>query len=646
MAASQAVRGPVGPFPSATDDLRLPTRVRARGPLVQARVRRSMVVYGLLVALGMLPVLLGASVAWRAFGLGLLVPGGGFLLSGPLWAPAAVLVLLAGAGLAWFGAGMIVAPAAVWLGSALLAGAGAATPTRPWAEPVVPLAAALVVVVGMVGNAVARRGARSRAVVRNRYLAAVARRSVTAPAGVTELSERDLAATRGLVDLALQPLEEFAGYDLIDQFQTAAIRYQINFATYALQMAQLAHTPAFTGYLSEAQRRLIDKMTVRRVWSYWFWENLWGNLRLDPDPIARDNIMLSGYLGLMVGAYEALSGDGRYDREGALTFQWSDGRAYRYDHARLASAVHRNFADSPWGMFPCEPNWIYSACNTFGMNTLLLHDRLHGTDYAAGTRERFVASLDEEFLTADGRVTAIRSSRLGLTIPSLTSTMADAGMVLFTNPIAPDFARRLWEIVRNEFVHVRDDGLADLVTRGWDRIDTGNYRPSNVSPLGIVLNAAREMGDVEVADALARTVEARFAAEVRDGVLWHDDASTQGNGMLAFARFNRANGFHDLVNGADGVTGPRLVDVPYPTCLVALAVTDGAASRFVLRASVTDAPVRLAFDRLSPHASYTLRGAPGAPNVRADGDGRAELDVVLRERSELELVPGGAEEVR
>ena len=63
------------------------------------------------------------------------------------------------------------------------------------------------------------------------------------------------------------------------------MRYQLNFVQYAMAMSQYTRTPAFTGYLAEAQRNAIEKMLDPRVWKYWRWENLWGNLRWEPDPM-------------------------------------------------------------------------------------------------------------------------------------------------------------------------------------------------------------------------------------------------------------------------------------------------------------------------------------------------------------------------
>ena len=88
-------------------------------------------------------------------------------------------------------------------------------------------------------------------------------RADAALAGGGELTARQLQFQRYLLDRALQPLERFDGYDTVDQFRESAIRYQLNYSQWGLALAQYRCTPAFQGYVAEAQRRLIEKMTPR-----------------------------------------------------------------------------------------------------------------------------------------------------------------------------------------------------------------------------------------------------------------------------------------------------------------------------------------------------------------------------------------------
>ena len=172
-----------------------------------------------------------------------------------------------------------------------------------------------------------------------------------APA-LAESSADDLEIQRHLLDLALQPLDRFDGFTRIDQWLEASLRYQLNAICFALAMAQYTRTPAFTGYLAEAQRNTVAKMLDRRVWGYWALENLLGHLRWDPDPIVRDNVMYSGYLGVMIGFHETLNDDRRYDPPGALTLRWDERRSYAYDLVSVAEAIRRNMLASPHTQYP------------------------------------------------------------------------------------------------------------------------------------------------------------------------------------------------------------------------------------------------------------------------------------------------------
>ena len=641
MAIREAI--PAAPSDAAVSFL-IPERSKPHGPVTAARLRRTLTVYLVVAALGMLPVVLDAAARWKAFGLGVVMPGGGFLYTAdPLFA-VLTLVLLVVSLIAWFGTGNILAPPLVWLGSAALATLRTDAGIWTWTEVGVPAIVAGTLVLGLIGQQAAFRAASRRRIERNRYLATL--EPIPEPSGATpplgpELSAEDLAAQRYLLDLALQPVDRFDGFTFIDQFQTAAVRYQINFAQYALALAQYTRTPAFHGYLSEAQRRLIAKMQEKRVWKYWRLENMWGNLDLDPDPIPKDNIMLSGYLGLMIGLYESNTGDEAYDAEGSVRFRWNDKRTFAYDHHSINDAVSRNFIGSPFGMFPCEPNWIYTGCNAFGINTLMVHDRLHGTDHAVRAIDGYRHAADVEFLTPDGRVTAIRSSRLGVTIPSLTSTMADAGTAFFLAASLPDIALRTWALVRRELMKTEPDGSTSLVLRGWDKIDVGSYRRSDVAPHAICSAAAREMGDEDAYKALAAAMEAKFEPATTDGSRRYTGGSLIANGMALLGRFGREGGYRDMISRglpAAWREGPVLADAPYPDVLVAKAVTDGRALDLVLYAGNGGERKRIGIGRLTPGRPYAVAGAHEA-EVVADAHGRAVVEVDLSGRTEVRVAP-------
>lgn len=632
--------------PSMTDERAAPLLIEPRrrpvGPRVGGLLRRAAFGFALLWLAGLLPALVDASDALTAAGLGLWFPGAGFLFTSDVPLLLLTLLAFAVAFVAWFGTGNVLAPIVVWVGAAAGAAMRADTGPWTWAEVAVPLATLVVVGLCFWARELEFRAAKRRAVERNAYLEHVdpVRAPTAAERRAREASADDLGYLRFALDLGLQPHNAFEGYDFVDQFQTASVRYQINFAQYALAFYQATCAPALRGYVARAQRNLIEKVTHPRVWRYWRLENLWGNLDPDPDPIKRDNIMLSGYLGLMIGLYESGTGDARYSRPGALTFT-NGARSHTYDYARICEALADNLRRSRLGQYACEPNWVYTGCNTTGFNSLVMHDRLHGTEYVAELYDSYRRSVLEEFTTTDGRLTAIRSSRMGFTIPSLTSTMADAGTLFWMTPTLPDVANRTWAIVRNEFIGAGPDGRPQIKLRGWDKIDTGSYKPSDVTAHIMCLIAAREMGDEVLADQLQRLIDDRFEPRTVEGATRYEAASTFANLAALIGRFNRIGGWaQNVAEGPDPrvLLGPHVAEAPYPGVMVALADNDGRALDGVLRPGRALGRHFIGLGGLEPGRTYDVQGAVEAALVARD-DGSATLQVDLDDRVVLRVTP-------
>jgi hypothetical protein len=180
-------------------------------------------------------------------------------------------------------------------------------------------------------------------------------------------------------------VDRFDGFVTIDQIRDAAWRYQCFFNGWALALATKNHTPAFTGYTAQAQANLIRKVTDKRVWNYLFWENMWGNLRWDHGPMRHDNIMLTGYYALQIGAYEATTGDHQFSSPGALEFRLNQDVAFPYDYRRIVERWAENMRRHGVGAYPCEPHFTYGICNQIAMTGARLHDNIHGTTSVASS---------------------------------------------------------------------------------------------------------------------------------------------------------------------------------------------------------------------------------------------------------------------
>jgi hypothetical protein len=310
------------------------------------------------------------SPALRAAALGLVFPGAGLFAVGTM--PSMVLFVLTMVAIplvlfAWFGAGGLFFPIALWSGSAALAALLARDTLIDLAAPIW-----LAVCVGGIAYIAfqtrrANNEAQSKRKFRNEYLINTVRQSQTEakkfPPGSRELDLRTLRFLQWSIELGLNPMDDFSYHDIIDQFQTSAIRYQLYETVSDIGLYQNIYAPSFHGYASKAQRNCIEKSLTERVMGFWKWESAWGKFKFsDWDPIREDDIMVSGYILQAVGIYQSNTGDDRYCKPGSMIFDVSPKRKYPYDFKSIADAVYRNWDEGPYCLFSCEPNWIYTPC--------------------------------------------------------------------------------------------------------------------------------------------------------------------------------------------------------------------------------------------------------------------------------------------
>jgi hypothetical protein len=622
-----------------------------KGPVTTARQRRTLLIYAALCFIGALPLFAGASPAWQAAGLGLWMPGAGFIAAGGWYALLfpLTLVLFAASLVAWFWAGMVVAPVAVWLGAAALA--GAATSSAVWPGAYLVIGACMLAVALYARHRSTKRHqlGLAKAARRREFLSASLAEAETLERAVPDASQREIAADdlpslRYLLDRALQPVEAFDGFDIIDQFQPAALRYQLNHMGFALAIAQGSYAPNFSGYLHEAQRNLIDKYLKRRVWDYWVYESCWGHLNFTNfDPARRDNIMLTGWFGMHVGAYMLNSGDRRYAEPGSLTFRLSRRTAYVHDFHTIVGSVVDNYTryEDQFCLFPCEPNCMYPICNHYGMTALAAHDRLFGTRYVARFLPSWLDKLDTEFTDSSGSIIGLRSQLTGLEFPFPTG---ESGYANFAHCFAPDRARRLWAIARKEIepaIAPDEHGEPRLHFPGRG-LDAGNYGSGHTAAFGSILMAAREFGEERIAQAAQRSLDADCRLSLDGGVRRYLGGSNLANISAATGRLMRTGDFrHAFVEGPSEQTlrGPMLTGVRYPNVLVARAFSHGEDLELVLYPGREASRESVTIERLGPGRAYTLTRGPERTSLVADDAGRITTEVLLDGRTQLALTP-------
>ena len=215
------------------------------------------------------------SPALRAASLGFLFPGAGLIAVGTVPSVLAFAVSTALIPLvlfAWFGMGGVVFPIILWVGTSILSAFLARESVLEFAAPLWSAicigGVTYLTYATLNANAVARKKRETR----NGYLVKEVQnnqaQATESDLGSRELDERQLRFLQWFIELGLTPKDDFSYHDVIDQFQTSAIRYQLYEAVSDLGMYQYLFAPNFHGYLSQAQRNIIEKSFTKKVMEY------------------------------------------------------------------------------------------------------------------------------------------------------------------------------------------------------------------------------------------------------------------------------------------------------------------------------------------------------------------------------------------
>ena len=213
----------------------------------------------------------------------------------------------------WFGTGNHIAPPLIWAGAAAMAAKRAARKSEHWrGTPYVRGAGLAALAYEQLRERRKRfKTQQSQAKAANELLrnATPPLRGADRPARprLGEMDDDALALHAAVRRHRVQAVDNWDDWDVIEQFQPAALRYQIDHMIYTIALQKYTRTPAFRGYQDEAMRRLVEKYQQKKVWSYWAYENLWGNLEWNPDPARKQNIMLTGFFALSLGAFQTVT---------------------------------------------------------------------------------------------------------------------------------------------------------------------------------------------------------------------------------------------------------------------------------------------------------------------------------------------------
>ncbi len=612
-----------------------PQRLGPKSKMLLGRLAIFLVIWELVATL---LVLTGGEAA-MTFGASMVFPGAGFLYQGSIFWFVATQVALVVALVLWWGISTHFAIPLTWFLSCVgsLAMVDAGQPTWDW---VVPLSYALAI--GFVGYMIYRfeylwQAKRAQIPEINEYL-----KTARLPEEITsrhELEDMDAELFRWAYDFAFQPEDGLDGLDWGEQFHGGTqLRYQLNALAWGLSMGAANYLPNAPRRVTAALESIVRKHTDLRVWEYWHALNLLGNFDANPDPICRDNIMFSGFLGDVINTVEAATGTEVFDQPGSLEFVWKDGRVFSYDHHTLTDAVQRNFEQSQLGFFPCEPGWSFTVCNIMGAQSLYGHDVAHGTNTWDKVKDRWQQTLDEEYATPDGSYSHIRSNHVGVSWDTGEVPGGDYyanGTHRFAD-ILPDYASRAKALEMRGAMKLLGmkamikDGRLDLDLPAEPERHRTNSR--KLSPWIKIVGGAQMLADEELYLAAVRSSGEKCAT----GERWPNrpvDCTGQQIGTYMLLRWSGPDSLASLtMRGYQAPKGPVLDDTDWEKLLVTEAFSeDGINTTLAAQPNVDGEIVStyLELTQLDAGASYRLTGLASDVEFVANDQGRASVEVSI-----------------
>lgn len=436
---------------------------------------------------------------------------------------------------------------------------------------------------------------------------------------IPSLDQKQIGHIRHIIRLSRQAPGDWSDMGPFDPTNEGddAYRYQLAYMAYSLAVVQQQYLPAYRELLKDTFQNLIEKMMRHDVWGYWELTSK-GSKVMDPDleelvegwvdPVVGKNVMYSGHLLMMVGLYEMLYRDGRYNVDGSLTFMCRPPfrglgpQDFPYDFHKLAEVIEAQFAASHGMGCECEPNGVFVYCNQFALMGLKLYDHVFGTNRAERLFKQFKAAWankSELFKpTGNGQLPVFYAVRQDQVITEGGEDNKEAASVVSWGPMLhiwePEYVESLYPQVIEE-VRVKTDAGFGVSLEQFHRTHLEyQQKPSMdlVDPMmlgvhthGMLGLLAAEMGDEETKEGLLAHADSAMNPTWKEGGLYYprcDDLDTEsyvtcvtGNALIGATRLVPKNGLSDLFNkpwGAKELSLPTVSKIPYPDAIVTRAI--------------------------------------------------------------------------
>ena len=467
-----------------------------------------------------------------------------------------------------------------------------------------------------------------------------------------ELTEEQLRGMRHLFQASTRKFGDLEGFGKKGR-HLMGYQYLFSVVGMTYMMMQQKYTPNFHGYLKYSREFLLDAVTDPRTCSYWAKQSLLGYWKWNTDPIIHSNVMLSGWLMPMLASFEECFQDDKYQKDGSLTFKPAAKKPI--EHPYSAKAVNKALYDQyhskmyPYMYIPCEPHLAFPVCNSYGVEGMLIYDRIHGTHYMADIFDDLYDNMAQEFTEIEGSMALRRQYTFGLRhLPASQlgkgyDPMADVQNYLQYAALFPGLCKRAYAFIRRDHIELRD-GVVYIKGKKWEEVfDMATQSLNPALAIAMLEIVAAEYGDTEVVEGLKKAEEIYLTRSKDPKVVRWENVPLVISAWLHFAHMARKGDWTDIILRGmpeSAKIGPYLDDCKFPEVLVAKAASDGADLDLVLYNGEEPGEQMIKIARLQPNANYKIKDMNYS--FTADKEGTAEIKVNLDGRTQLHIVPAAA----
>ncbi len=420
---------------------------------------------------------------------------------------------------------------------------------------------------------------------------------MASPAWGKGLSDRELAIQRWfshltfMSDRTAKPWREW--FDDGKQLEVTSLRYQLAFGGYGC-VAMAAKTPAYREVIQKQLVDLCERMIDYRVWYYVskYWDYGGGPI----DPCRYENVMYTGHLTQLMCLYELMTGDLRYSKRG-WDFVSDGGRKIHYTLEKAIRRLHVQSKANRSGGISCEPGLIFADCNSHSSNSYLLHDLVHGTEYAKVNAKWFQwmsTYFRNRMPLADTFLYVIYRAKDDVFLP-VGDAGADGWALAWGHPWIPDpsFTNRGWRYLleHGQWVQPKPDQTYAKINPAVGCC--GGSRPGVANAFLALAGVQAEGPDGATVRKILKWLESSFGRGVDTDGDGHEDAyyyhtcnahRISATGNVAAALATRGDSMRRLYRTSrkDFLAGPTLSEVDYPNVYVRTAEVIGPVLRFAV----------------------------------------------------------------